>query len=54
MNKVFFLVLVIFVLTACTKQKPVIPIEPEKPEMLYHDLQNVQVNDGQSKSIDLK
>src|SRR5688572_6356949 len=53
MNKIFSLALIIFVFSACTKTKPVVPIEPEGPEMLYHDLQNAEVKDRQSKAIDL-
>jgi hypothetical protein len=53
MNKMFSLVLVILVFSACKKDKPAIPVEEEGPEMQYHDLQNAEVKDHQSKRIDL-
>jgi hypothetical protein len=53
MNKILFLVLVIFIFSACKKDKPVTPVEREGPEMQYHDLQNTEVKYRQSKRIDL-
>jgi hypothetical protein len=53
MNKMLSLVLIIFVFSACNKNKPVVPIEPEEPQMQYYDLQNAEVKERQSKRIDL-
>ncbi|MES2881653.1 MAG: hypothetical protein V4676_05850 [Bacteroidota bacterium] len=51
MNKIFSFALLMILLSACKKDKPLSPVDP--PDMQYTDLYNAEVKFNTSKTIDI-